>query len=66
MRCPFGRPHPPRGWDGPKSIGVAEGFIEYMEEMDERASEAYWAKYNAFAEKYPTCWLRFLNWLGVK
>ena len=64
MRCPFGRPHPPRGWNGPHRIGTAEGFIDYMEEQDARASEEYWARYNVFAEKYPTCWLRFLNWLG--
>lgn len=66
MRCPFGRPHPPRGWDGPHSFGAADSWIEYNEEMDRIASEEYWARYNAFAEKYPTCWDRFLNFMGWK
>ena len=66
MRCPFGRPHPPKSWGGPYHIGTAEGFIDYMEEQDRIASEEYWRKYHAFLDKYPTCWDRFLNFIGWK
>jgi hypothetical protein len=65
MRCPFGRPHPPKLWGGPTTI-VSGDYMDYMEEIDDRAQEAYWTEYNAFAEKYPTCWDKFLNLLGVK
>jgi hypothetical protein len=48
------------------SFGVADGFIDYIEEVEAREAELYWAKYNAFLDQYPTCWSRFLHWLGWK
>jgi hypothetical protein len=66
MRCPFGRAKPPKGWNGPHHFGTAWQFIEYVEEQDRLASEEYWTKYNEFHRKYPTCWDKFLNWIGWK
>jgi len=63
--CPFGRPHPPKIRKS-FSFGVDPGFVDYVEECEAREAEEYWTKYNAYFERYPTCWLRFLNWLGVK
>jgi hypothetical protein len=65
VRCPFGRPHPPVRRTS-FSFGVADGFIDYIEEVEAREAELYWAKYNAFLDQYPTCWSRFLHWLGWK
>jgi hypothetical protein len=66
MRCPFGRPHPPRRRTMPYSVGVDPEFIDYVEACEAQEGREYWAKYNAFLDQYPTCWLRFLNWLGLK
>jgi hypothetical protein len=53
MRCPFRFRPPKRRY----SFGVAGDFLDYIEEQDRRAE----AEYDA---AYPTCWLRFLHWLG--
>jgi hypothetical protein len=50
----------------PYSIGVDPEFIDYIEACEAQEGREYWAKYNAFLDRYPTCWLRFLNWLGLK
>lgn len=52
MRCPF-------RWKAPKrkfSFGVDGGFVDFVEELDQKAEEAYYAKYD-------TCWKRFKHWL---
>lgn len=66
MRCPFGRPHPPRIWEPKRGSMPGGGFLEYMDEVEAREAEAYWASYDAFCKRHPTCWSKFLNWLGLR
>jgi len=66
MICIFGRPHPPKGYQGPFHIGTAWQFVEYMEEQDAINSKEYWEKYDAFDKKYPRCWDKFLHWLRIR
>lgn len=53
MQCPFHFKAPSRRY----SFGVAGDFVDYIEEQNRRAKARY-------DELYPTCWLRFLHWLG--
>lgn len=66
MRCPFGRPRPPKIHNGPFQFGVSGDFLDYLDEIEAREAEEYWAGYNAFLGRHPTCWLRFLHWLGLR
>lgn len=40
------------------SFGIASDFYDYMEEQIEIKKDRYY-------KKYPTCWKRFLHWLGL-
>lgn len=39
------------------SFGVAWEFVDFVTEREDRAE----AEHNA---RYPTCWAKFLHWLG--
>lgn len=54
MRCPFRYRRRNRF-----SFGVAGDFIDFLEERDNEAE----AELN---RKYPTCWAKFLHWLGLR
>lgn len=41
------------------SFGVAADFYDFIAERDDKAEAA-------FNAKYPTCWDKFLHWLGRK
>lgn len=54
MKCPFRyrrREH--------FSFGVDPGFLDYVTREDDRAE-------TAFDAAYPTCWTKFLHWLGAR
>jgi hypothetical protein len=53
MQCPF---RYRRRWQK-FSFGVDPGFMDFVTEQDDRAEVE-------FNEKYPTCWDKFLHWLG--
>lgn len=53
MECPFRYRAPKHSW----SPGVAGEFVQYV--LDREESEEV-----AFNEKHPTCWDKFLNWIG--
>jgi hypothetical protein len=53
MRCPFSYRAPRRRF----SFGVAPEFLDFVMDRD-RAAEA------EFNRKYPTCWRKFLHWVG--
>ena len=55
MRCPFRYRVRRRSY----SFGVAGEFLDYIEEQERKAEAAYNAA-------YPTCWLCFLHWLGLR
>lgn len=54
MRCPFRYLRRENF-----SFGVDPDFMDFVTEQDDRAE----AEFNA---AHPTCWLKFLHWLGVR
>lgn len=55
MRCPFRYRRRRRRY----TFGVSADFIEYVEAEEAREE----AEYDA---AYPTCWAKFLHWLGAR
>lgn len=54
MRCPFDYKRRDNF-----SFGVDPGFLDYCAEIDDVTEY----EYNL---RYPTCWQKFLHWLGLK
>ena len=55
MRCPFGYT---RRWTK-FSFGVDPDFMDKVMAEDDQAERA-------FNAAHPTCWLKFLHWIGVR
>lgn len=53
MGCPFRYRRRERRY----SFGVDPEFMDFVEGRADKAEAA-------FNEKYPTCWDKFLNWIG--